>query len=123
MKPNFGIGVDIENISRFKKTEADSDGSFLQKIFNRAELDYCFSCRVPAQHLAARFAAKEAVMKALAALKKCSLGYKDIEVENDEDGMPSARILKSGFDGLEIKLSLSHSRSEAIAFAVVTEVK
>jgi holo-[acyl-carrier protein] synthase len=118
---DFGIGVDIENISRFKK--ADAASSFLNKIFTGAELDYCFSYPVPAQHLAARFAGKEAIIKALSGLNRASIGYKDIEITNDCNGVPSVRILKPGFDDLEIKLSLSHSRQEAIAFVVVTETR
>jgi holo-[acyl-carrier protein] synthase len=117
MESDFGIGVDIESISRFQKAEAGS--SFLNKIFTAAERDYCFSSRTPAQHLAARFAGKEAIVKALAGLNRAGLGYKDIEITNDKKGVPSARIRKSGFDDLQIKLSLSHAKDMAIAFAVV----
>jgi holo-[acyl-carrier protein] synthase len=120
-EPNFGIGVDIETISRFKK--ADAASPFLKKIFMKTELDYCFSCAASAQHLAARFAGKEAIIKAVYCLNRSGLGYKDVEITNDSNGVPSARILRAGFDELRIKLSLSHSRREAIAFAVVTEVK
>jgi holo-[acyl-carrier protein] synthase len=120
VKSGFGIGVDIETIGRFKKPDITSDSSFLKKIFTAAELEYCFSCRTPAQHLAARFAGKEAVIKALAGLNRAGLGYKDIEITNDKDGVPAAEIRKSGFNDLEIKLSLSHAKDEAIAFAVVT---
>jgi holo-[acyl-carrier protein] synthase len=120
MTSDFGIGVDIESISRFKK--ADAASSFLNRIFTKAELDYCFSCAAPAQHLAARFAGKEAVVKALSGLNRSGAGYKDIEITNEDNGMPSARILKPGFDDLEIKLSLSHGRQEAIAFALITRI-
>lgn len=133
----FGIGVDIESISRFKNQNratrgrvapkkgqnADVGSSFLNKIFTGAELDYCFSCSEPAQHLAARFAGKEAVIKALSGLNRSGAGYKDIEITNDDSGVPSAKISKPGFGDLDIKLSLSHSRQEAIAFAVVTEMR
>jgi len=118
--PDFGVGVDIESIGRFKKTDGAGDSAFLNKIFTTAEIDYCFSLPQPAQHLAARYAAKEAVIKALATLKKTGLSYKDIEVINDKDGAPSARIRKAGFDALDIKLSLSHAGGQAIAFTVVS---
>jgi holo-[acyl-carrier protein] synthase len=117
--PRFGVGIDIESISRFKK--AGAGNSFLNKIFTGAELDYCLSCAAPAQHLAARFAGKEAIVKALSALNRKGAGYKDIEITNDENGVPSARVLKPGFDDIEIKLSLSHGRQEAIAFVIVIE--
>jgi holo-[acyl-carrier protein] synthase len=119
LESGFGVGVDIENIGRFKKVAPETDSHFLNKIFTAAEIDYCFSCRTPAQHLAARFAGKEAVIKALAGFNRASLGYNDIEITNDKNGVPSAKIRKSGFNDLEIKLSLSHGRNEAIAFAVV----
>lgn len=123
MVSDFGIGVDTESISRFKKADAKRGSSFLNKIFTAAELDYCFSCHTPEQHLAARFAGKEAIIKALAGLSRSGLGYGDIEITNDKNGAPVAKIRKSGFSDLEIKLSLSHSRSEAIAFAVATGMK
>jgi holo-[acyl-carrier protein] synthase len=116
---NFGIGVDIEEISRFRKSDAGKDSPFLNKIFTRKELDYCFSNRMPAQHLAARFAAKEAIVKALSSLGGANLSYKEIEIINDDRGIPGALIRKEGFADVGIRLSLSHSRSTAVAFAIV----
>jgi len=116
--PEFGVGVDIEAISRFKKT----DDSFLNKVFTRAELDYCLSQASPAQHLAARFAGKEAIIKALGNLKRAGPDYREIEITNDSSGAPSARILRPGFADLEIKISMAHSKSEAVAMAVVTQM-
>lgn len=118
MVSDFGIGVDTESIGRFKKTDAKLDSSFLNKIFTVAELDYCFSRQIPEQHMAARFAGKEAVIKALAGLSRAGPGYSDIEITNDTNGVPAAKIRKAGYDDLEIKLSLSHGKDEAIAFAV-----
>jgi holo-[acyl-carrier protein] synthase len=120
MQSDFGIGVDIESISRFKKADAGRGSSFLNKIFTTAELDYCFSCSVPARHLAARFAGKEAIVKALAGLNRAGLGYNDIEITNNKNGVPEARIRKMGFEDLQIKLSLSHGEQDAIALAIVT---
>ena len=68
----IGIGVDIEKTDRFKKKLKDK--RFLNKIFTQEELNYCFSNKYPEKHLAARFAGKEAMIKAY-----CSL-YKDITV-------------------------------------------
>ncbi len=120
---NFAIGVDIESVERFKKADIMKNAAFLNKVFTRSELDYCLASKWPEQHLGARFAGKEAVIKALAFLKRAGLGYKDIEITNDEDGLPTTKIRKAGFDDLEIKLSLSHSRQEAIAFALVVPIK
>ena len=116
---NIGIGVDIENISRFQEFDFEKDSSFLNKTFTRKELDYCFSSRIPAQHLAARFAGKEAILKALSSLGRASLGYNDIEIENDDTGVPCVAVKKGGFGDLHIRLSLSHARDVAVAFAAV----
>lgn len=116
---SFGIGIDIEGVYRFRKLSTDIP--FLQRVFTQKELDYCFSHKSPAPHLAVRFAAKEAVIKALSSLRKTGLAYKDIEVINDENGVPLARIRKAGFERLQINLTLSHSSSQAIALAMITE--
>lgn len=115
----FGIGVDIESVHRFRRLATNE--AFLHRVFTQVELDYCFSHKSPAPHLAARFAAKEAVVKALSGLNKAAPGYKDIEVRNQENGLPIARIHKKGFERLHISLSLSHSRTQAIAFAVIID--
>lgn len=119
-RPSFGIGVDIESINRFRRLATNN--AFLQRVFTRKELDYCLAHKSAAPRLAARFAAKEAIVKALSGLNRTSPGYKDIEVTNEETGLPVARIHKEGFDKLHISLSLSHSRTQAIAFAIITEV-
>jgi holo-[acyl-carrier protein] synthase len=113
----FGIGTDIQDIARFELGGIDEH--FLTRVFTTAELGYCMSQGSPPKHLAARFAGKEAVVKALLSLKRAHLDYRDIEITNDESGTPSARITKAGFEDLEIKISLSHSDTQAIAFAIV----
>ncbi len=115
----LGIGVDIENIDRFEKYSRDMP--LAQRLFTANELDYCFSARQPAPHLAVRFAGKEAIIKALSSLNKGSPGYRNIEILNDEKGVPLARINKAGFEGLDIRLSLSHSRQQVIAFTIILE--
>jgi len=120
---SFGIGVDIESIDRFAGLERTQDSSFLNKIFTQKELEYCFSKKMVAQHLAVRYCAKEAVVKALASLNRANLSYRDIEIVNEKSGVPEVRIEKPGFHDLQIKLSLSHCADKAIAFAVVTETR
>ena len=114
-----GIGVDIEDISRFKGLTREKDAAFLNKLFTKKELDYCFSCGSPEQHLAARYAGKEAVIKALSALGKANLNYKEIEIVNDDRGVPHASIREKGITNLQILISLSHSEETAIAFTIV----
>jgi len=120
---SFGIGVDIENIDRFAGLERTQDSSFLNKIFTLKELEYCYSKKIPAPHLAARFAGKEAIIKALCNMDRPKSNYRDIEIVNEKSGVPEVRIEKPGFHDLQIKLSLSHCNDKAIAFAVVTESK
>ena len=73
------------------------------------------------QHYAARFAAKEAIFKAISHLidNKFSISWKDIEILNDNKGRPYANIFISNISKIEIDISLSHIKDYAIAMAVV----
>lgn len=113
----MAIGVDIEDISRFK----DKSSGFLQKVFTNAELEYCFKYSKPESHLAARFCAKEAVIKALTALDIKSVSFNEIEVFHNENKCPQIRILKSIEKEIKFELSLSHDRTKAIAFVTAEE--
>ncbi len=108
----MAIGVDIEDIERFK---GKSD-EFLNRVFTDVELEYCLKYSKPESHLAARFCAKEAVVKALTALDIENVSYKDIEVFHNEKHCPQIRILKSINKNVIFQLSLSHDRTKAIAF-------
>ncbi len=111
--------MDIESVHRFRRLAADD--AFLHRVFTQKELDYCLAHRSPAPHLAVRFAAKEAIVKALSGLNRTGVSYKDIEVTNNESGLPTAHIHKRGFERLRIALTLSHSHSQAVAFTIITE--
>lgn len=116
---NFGIGTDIESIDRFRKLDRVKDNSFLHKIFTKSELEYCFSRGVAAPHLAARYAGKEAIVKALNSMGKTNLDYKEIEIFNDENEAPRVRINNTDFHDLQVYVSLSHCKDKALAFAIV----
>jgi len=118
---NFGIGTDIESIDRFSQADHTPNSPFLNKIFTKNELEYCFSKKTAAPHLAARYAGKEAIVKALASIGKANPSYKEIEIVNNKNGAPTVRISNAGFQGLQVHLSLSHCRDKAIAFTVVME--
>jgi holo-[acyl-carrier protein] synthase len=92
----------------------------LQRLFTSGELDYCFAGKLPAPHLAARFAAKEAIIKALSSLGEKKPAYRDIEIQNNPDGVPLVTVRKPGLTGLRIHLSLSHCEDKAVAFTVIT---
>lgn len=109
-----GIGVDIEKIERFKSVKEN----LLKRIFTEGEIAFCFKSANPAQHLTARFCAKEAAFKALPFKE---IAFKNIEVISAADGNPSLIIHDERAKDLDIKLSLSHTLDTAIAFVVVSE--
>ena len=113
----MAIGVDIEDIERFKGKSQD----FLNRVFTFFELEYCLKFSKPESHLAARFCAKEAVVKALTALDIDGVSYNEIEVFHNEKQCPQIRILKSLEKNIIFQLSLSHDRSKAIAFVTAEE--
>lgn len=115
------IGIDTEEIARFRERDYDTHGRFYHRIFTDGELEYCSGRVDPYPHLAARFAAKEAVIKAL--WPRARLFPKQIEVLRGEDGVPGVR-LHSGDDALAnvtVRISMSHSDSQAVACALVEE--
>ncbi len=119
----IGIGTDIVEIERIKKSVEKYGEKFLNKIFTQAELAYSLPKKNKFQHLAARFAAKEAVVKALADCCNDGFNWKDIEIINSENGKPEVRLFGKFAeyisDGKSIKISLSHEKNYAIAFAVL----
>lgn len=116
---NIGVGTDIEKIDRFSGKSADDDRIFLEKIYTKKELDYCFSQAKPEQHLAVRYAGKESVIKALSTFGKRKLQMTDIEILNDANGFPVVNLHGISNDMFQIRLSLSHSSDDALAFVVV----
>ncbi len=111
----FSIGVDCTDISRFK----DKGEGFLNRLFTVAEIDYCNGRANPAQHFAARFAGKEAIIKALASSGR-RIKIQDIEILNDDSGAPVVR-LSEDLNGPQcnVRLSLSHSKDIAVAMVLI----
>jgi len=116
-KNQFSVGVDIEDIARFEKMAKNKTG--LKTIYTPSEIKYCFTKKKkPAQHLAARFVGKEAVIKALAGLGFTTF-YRQIEIKNKKSGVPEVTVLDKKIKGkVKISLSLSHSKDKAIGFAM-----
>lgn len=127
-----GIGTDIVEIKRVRDAVEKWGERFLKKIFTESEISYCYKKKDPSPHLAVRFAAKEAVVKALSnsahkaqsaerGLKFANL--KNIEVLNQPTGKPFINLLgslKASFhDKFIIHLTLTHERSYAIATVVL----
>jgi len=120
----FSIGVDIESIQRFKNLDRNRSEKFLSKIFTKKEINYCFSKNKPAEHLAARFAGKEAVLKALksAGINASLIHLNKIEINKNVEGVPVVSIYDDKFVKIRIILSLSHCESEAIAFVILEKM-
>ena len=118
LSQNLSIGIDIEHIERFNGLDRTKNGKFLNRIFTAKELDYCFAHGKPAPHLTARFAGKEALIKAATDLG-IKLNYHDIEILNNESGVPLAHITNKDHQQLTAKISLSHEQDKAIGLALV----
>jgi len=110
----MNIGVDIEEVERFKKYAKDK--KYLKRVFTEKEILYSFMRKNVAQHLAARFAAKEAVWKAFGAKNK-KLVVADISFENDKDGKPQVYIKNKRCK--KVNISFSHTNKYVIAVAIV----
>lgn len=121
----ISIGMDIIEIKRIEHSLKTHKGRFCEKHFTKSERDYCSSKRKPAQHYAARFAAKEAVFKTLGGPWPAGCGHIDVEVLVEDSGKPFIRLS----DTLEIEfkkagmknifLSLTHTRQSAAAVVII----
>lgn len=123
----FGTGIDIIAISRIGKSIDRFSGRFEERIFTRQEIDFCRSRPNPIQHFAARFAAKEAVLKSMGVGLDGGIAWKDIEVVSETSGRPKLNLSGEGkqlFDTLGLKnihISLSHDKTHAIAQAIAEQ--
>lgn len=125
----LGIGTDICDISRIEKSIDKFGQRFLDKTFTASEQSYCESKSAKASYYAKRFAAKEAVAKALATSSSGALSWLDVEVKNDPSGRPNAILHRGAIDRLNAKtpaghkalvhLSLSDDFPYAIAYAMI----
>ncbi|MDD5136026.1 MAG: holo-ACP synthase [Candidatus Omnitrophica bacterium] len=121
----FGSGVDIVEVYRMRDAIDKWGDSFLKKIFTDREIKYSNSKRFSCQHFAARFAAKEAVVKAFGEPKKFPIKWTEIEVLNDGEGKPMVKFhndalkLKSKKRITGVMLSISHSRNYAVANVIL----
>ncbi|MBU0667301.1 MAG: holo-ACP synthase [Nanoarchaeota archaeon] len=114
----INIGIDIESISRFKNLDRKKNKIFLNKIFTKKELEYSFSKKKPSQHLAVRFATKEAIIKAINSLGEKAPNLNKISIEKNINDVPLVNL-----EGYNIKVSLSHCDDKAIAFAIVNKIE
>ena len=119
-------GTDIIEINRIKESIEKTGEQFINRIFTSNEIKYCESKNnVKYQHYAARFAAKEAIFKAISKAldNRFSIGWKNVEILNDENGRPNVKFINFNVEGLkEIDISISHCKEYATA-TVVAEIE
>lgn len=109
-----GVGIDIEEVARFRTCNPVAKKSFYRAIFTQKEMRYCMSKKDPYPHFTARFCAKEAVIKAF---HGTHVDLKHIEIINDAEGRPRVNI-KEKNNNYMIEISLSHTKQHAIAIAL-----
>lgn len=118
-------GTDIIEIQRVKNAIEDTDGRLCERVYTFAEVEYCESKKNQKyQHYAARFAAKEAVFKALSDTldNKYGIEWKDIEIKNDDNGRPYVKLNDKFMETIEsIDISISHCKEYAVASVVLIE--
>lgn len=120
----LGIGTDITECLRIAQLIERHGELFITRVYTDHEIAYCSSRKAATQHYAGRWAAKEAVLKALGTGWRRGISWRDIEVRNLPSGAPSI-VLRGGardvFERLGIErlhISISHSRTNAIAYAI-----
>ncbi len=115
-----GVGTDIASVERIKKMER----SAIERILTPKEIEYCFRFNPPHERIAGRFAAKEAILKALGTGWSQGLAWRQIEILPDEQGAPLVRLTDTAqkrmheIGATSCLLSISHEREFAVAFAL-----
>ncbi len=119
-----GIGVDIIEIDRIHRSIEELGERFLHKIFTPGEIAYCSAKSTAAQHFAARYAAKEALSKALSTGWAGEFRWKDVEIFNEPSGQPRVELhgrLREKLADCSVLVSLSHSDSHVVAMVVIED--
>ncbi|MBU0548308.1 MAG: holo-ACP synthase [Candidatus Omnitrophica bacterium] len=114
----IGTGVDITEVRRIRTAVEKWGDDFLRRVFTNSELKNAKTKNSFYQHLAGRFAAKEAVFKAAG---DNSLSWRDIQINNDRAGKPVCQFLNGRGRYINVYISISHVKTYAVASAVVTK--
>ena len=118
----IGVGTDIIEIERIKKSYEQFGERFFKRVFTSEEIAYCFSKKDPYPSLAIRFASKEALVKAAKLGKYHTNSWQDVSVSLSGEGLPGVTLfndLERELEGTRIHLSMSHSDYYATAVVVI----
>lgn len=121
----LGIGIDIIETARINRLIGTQGESFSLRVFTETEIAYCENKKNRAQNYAARFAAKEAFLKALGTGKQLGISWREIEVYNDDLGKPGIRLSGRTLEiaqekgVIAIHLTLTHLKEIAIAVVIL----
>ena len=121
----IGLGADLVDVDRIRGVHERQGDRFLDRVFTAEERDYCFGMKLPYPHLAARFAAKEAVSKAFTTGIGAELGWKSVSVYHGSRHEPLVRLDEKGERLLKevgasrVLLTLSHTQTAAMAVAAL----
>ena len=113
----LGTGIDIIEIDRIQKAVERWGDVFLNFVFTPGEIEHAKKFKFPYRHYAGRFAAKEAIFKAMGIP---DLSWHDVTIINDRNGKPVCHFNKIDFKH-RLLISISHSRDYAVASAIVEE--
>lgn len=121
-----GHGIDLVSLPRFQKILERKGDRFKARLFTEKEITYCEARQKPVYHFASRFAAKEAILKALGTGLSQGIEAKDLEITVDELGAPVVQLsgraqeIFRGKSGTKIHLSLSHDGEYALASVILS---
>jgi holo-[acyl-carrier protein] synthase len=116
------VGIDIVEVARIKIAIEQWGERFLQRVFTPWEINYCNNKQFPEQSFAARFAVKEAVLKAIGTGYNGNIKWTSVEIVNDKRGHPTVRLgerIKNIIGDKQIRISMSHTRDHAVASAIM----
>ncbi len=120
----IGVGTDIVECLRIAQMIERHAEQFIQRVYTQHEIEYCSSRKAATQHYAGRWAAKEAVLKALGTGWAPGIHWRDIEIRSEPHGKPFVRLgglareICGRLGVVELHISLSHCRSHATAYAL-----
>ncbi|MDD5109154.1 MAG: holo-ACP synthase [Candidatus Omnitrophica bacterium] len=114
----IGTGVDITEVRRIKQAVQKWGDDFLLRVFTESEIKNAKTKTSFYQHLAGRFAAKEAIFKAAGDKK---LSWQDIQIHNDQEGKPICLFLNGSGKNINVQISISHVKTYAVANAIVAK--